>query len=151
MLRFLPKALWMSIKIQEIITYKPATSDNKGVISESNTQTEQQLNGTSSAGGTAGTQTNADVTNYPGITVNGNVIYTKDEQSYKYLVSQVKEQIQGDAASVQDMTISVVINKAMMDEAQKPKSPVWLPMLRQLIRLRLLFIVPLCRTGGCSC
>ncbi len=106
-------------KVQEIITYKPSTSDNKGVIGESNTQTEQQSNGTSSTGGVAGTQTNSDVTTYPGVTVNGNVIYTKDAQSYKYLVSQVKEQIQGDAASVKDMTISVVINKAIMDDTQK--------------------------------
>lgn len=106
-------------KIQDIITYKPSTTDNKGVITESNTQKEQQLNGTSSTGGVAGTQTNSNVTTYPGVTVNGNVIYTKDDQSYKYLVSQVKEQIQGDAASVKDMTISVVINKAMMDNNQK--------------------------------
>ncbi len=105
-------------KIQEIITYKPSTADNKGVLSESNTQKEQELNG-KGTGGAAGTETNSDTTTYPGVTVDGNVIYTKDDQAYKYLVSQVKEQIQGDAASVNDMTISVAINKAMMDDAQK--------------------------------
>ncbi len=109
-------------KIQEIITYNPSSSsDNRGVIAEENTEKEQNTDAsaTSSAGGVAGTDANADTTTYPGVTVNGNVIYTKDAQSYKYLVSQVKEQIQGDAASVKDMTISVVINKAMMDDTQK--------------------------------
>jgi flagellar M-ring protein FliF len=105
-------------KVQEIITYKPS-ADNKGVITESNTQKEQQQKAQANAGGTAGTQTNTEVTNYPGVTVNGNVIYTKDNQSYKYLVSQVKEQIQGDAASVKDMTISVAINKGTMGASEK--------------------------------
>lgn len=106
-------------KVQEIITYNPATKDNKGVISEQNTNKEQELNGSKKNGGAAGTETNSDVPSYPGVTVDGNTIYTKDEQSYKYLVSQVKEQIQGDAANIKDMTISVVINKAMMDDNQK--------------------------------
>jgi flagellar M-ring protein FliF len=105
-------------KVQEIITYKPS-ADNKGVITESTTQKEQQLNGKKSTGGAAGTETNSDVTTYPGVTVDGNVIYTKDDQSYKYLVSQVKEQIQSDAASVKDMTISVAINKELMSATEK--------------------------------
>lgn len=105
-------------KVQEIITYKPSTSDNKGVIQQSETDRQQQLNGTSS-GAAVGTQTNTETTTYPGVTVNGNVIYTKDSQSYQYLVSQVKEQIQGDAANLKDLTISVVINKAAMDATQK--------------------------------
>lgn len=105
-------------KVQEIITYNPS-ADNKGVISESNTDKEQGLNGSKTAGGTAGTQNNSDVPTYPGVTVNGSVIYTKDAQSYKYLVSQVKQQVQGDAANIKDMTASVVINKAAMDNTQK--------------------------------
>ena len=105
-------------KVQEIITYTPS-ADNKGVISDETTNKEQSTNGTSSTGGTTGTQSNSTVPSYPGVTVNGNVIYTKDNQTYKYLVSQVKEQIQGDAASVKDMTISVVVNKATMDDTQK--------------------------------
>lgn len=105
-------------KVQEIITYKPSTTDNKGVISDSNVQKEQETGGTK-AGGTVGTQTNSDVSTYPGVTVNGDVIYTKDAQTYKYLVSQVKEQIQSDAATVQNMTISVVINKELMSDTEK--------------------------------
>lgn len=106
-------------KVQEIITYKPSTTDNKGVITESDVQKEQELNGSSQAGGAAGTQTNTGVTTYPGVTVDGNVIYTKDAETYKYLVSQVKEQVQGDAATLQDMTISVVVNKQLMTAAEK--------------------------------
>lgn len=105
-------------KVQEIITYKPSTNDNKGVISEQTTDKEQQVD-SSGKGGTTGTQSNADTSTYPGVTVNGNVIYTKDSQSYKYLVSSVKEQIQGDAANIKDMTISVVVNKTAMDAAQQ--------------------------------
>ena len=107
-------------KVQEIITYQPSSSSsNTGVVSESTTIKEQELGGNSSGGAAAGAEANSDVTTYPGVTVNGNVIYTKDEQTYKYLVSQVKEQIQGDAASIKDMTISVVVNQPMMNGNQK--------------------------------
>nr|WP_319488414.1 flagellar basal-body MS-ring/collar protein FliF [uncultured Caproiciproducens sp.] len=105
-------------KVQEIITYKPSTDDNKGVINESDVQKEQETGG-QQTGGTAGTNSNTEATTYPGVTVSGNTIYTKDNETYKYLVSQVKEQIQSDAASVQDMTVSIVVNKELMDATQK--------------------------------
>lgn len=106
-------------KVQEIITYKPSTEQgNTGVISESSQTTEQEKSG-DAAGGAAGAETNSDVTTYPGVTVDGDTIYTKDDKTYKYLVSQVKEQIQGDAASIKDMTISVVINQEMMNDTQR--------------------------------
>lgn len=109
-------------RIQDIVTYKPTTSDGKGVISESNTQHETTTPTTSSNGGAAGTQSNANggTTTYPGVTVSGNSIVTKDNASYKYLVSQVEEQIQSDAASLQDLTVSVIINSnESMAPAQK--------------------------------
>lgn len=109
-------------RIQDIVTYKPTTSDGKGVISESNTQHETTTPTTSSNGGVAGTQSNANggTTTYPGVTVSGNSIVTKDNASYKYLVSQVEEQIQSDAASLQDLTVSVIINSnESMAPAQK--------------------------------
>lgn len=110
-------------KVQEIITYNPSKDSSgnttgKGVLSDSHTTKEQEANG-KTTGGTAGAESNTETTTYPGVTVNGNVIYTKDDQTYKYLVSQVKQQIQGDAASVQDMTISVVINKEGLADVQK--------------------------------
>ena len=100
-------------RIQDIITYKPTTSDGKGVISQSEEQHEQTASSPSSAGGVAGSQSNTDnngTTTYPGVTVNGNLITTKDDKSYKYLVSQVEEQIQSDAAALQDMTVSVMLD-----------------------------------------
>ncbi|MBW7573348.1 flagellar basal-body MS-ring/collar protein FliF [Caproiciproducens faecalis] len=104
-------------KVQEIVTYNPS-QDNKGVINESNVQKEQESNG-QKTGGSTGTESNTETTTYPGVTVNGDTIYTKDSESYKYLVSQVKQQIQGDAASVKDMTISIAVNKETMGDAQK--------------------------------
>lgn len=110
-------------KIQDIITYKPTTSDGKGIISQSDEQHEQTASGSSSAGGVAGSQSNTDTngtTTYPGVTVNGNLITSKDDKSYKYLVSQVEEQIQSDAAALQDMTVSVMLNTSgSMTDQQK--------------------------------
>lgn len=106
-------------KVQEIITYKPsAEGSNTGIVSESS-ETTQQERANGGTGGAAGAETNSDVTTYPGVKVDGNTIYAKDEKSYKYLVSQVKEQVQGDAASIKDLTISVVINQEMMNDTQK--------------------------------
>lgn len=106
-------------KIQEIITYHPSNdTTNTGVVSES-TQVREQERGEAAGGGAAGAEANADLSTYPGVTVDGDTIYAKDEQSYKYLVSQVKEQIQNDAANIQDMTVSVVINQEMMNDNQK--------------------------------
>lgn len=105
-------------KVQDIVTYQPTTSDGKGIVSESDEQHEETLNG-SGVGGIAGAQSNTDstasgVTTYPGVTVNGNVITTKDSKSYKYLVSKVEEQIQSDAGSLQDLTVSVIVNDPTM-------------------------------------
>lgn len=99
-------------KIEDIITYQPASSGGKtGIISEENTQHETTTPA-SSKGGVAGTQNNANggTTTYPGVTMQGNSIVTKDNASYKYLVSQVEEQIQSDAGALQDLTVSVIIN-----------------------------------------
>lgn len=103
--------------IKNIITYQPTTSDGKGVVSESDVQREETRDG-SSAGGTAGTESNTETTTYPGVTVNGNIITTKDSESYKYLVSQVQEQVQGDAAVLQDVTVSVIVNDPGMTDAE---------------------------------
>lgn len=108
-------------KIKEITTYTPSEQgNNTGVLSEENTKKESTT-AANGAGGAAGAETNAEqnTTTYPGITTDGNRIYSKDESSYKYLVSKVIEQIQGDSATLQDMTVSVTINQATMDQTQK--------------------------------
>ena len=102
-------------KIQDIVTYQPTTSDGKGIVSESEESHEQTQ--TASGGGEAGAQTNADnTTTYPGVTVSGNTITTKDSQSYKYLVSHVEEQIESDAGALQNLTVSVIVHSDAMSE-----------------------------------
>lgn len=97
-------------RIQDIITYTPSTSDGKGVVSNYTETHEQTVVGTSS-GSVPGTTTNSDTTtNYSGVTLNGNTITTKDSETYNYLVSQVEEQVQSDAANLNDLTVSVIIN-----------------------------------------
>lgn len=105
-------------KIQDIVTYKPTTSDNKGIISKSQESNEVTKNA-SSSGGVAGTESNSDTTTYPGVTVDGNTITAKDSKTYEYLVSKVQEQIQSDAASLKDLTVSVIINTPSMTDQAK--------------------------------
>ena len=107
-------------KIQDIVTYTPSTSDGKGVVSHSEETHETAVN-SSAAGGVAGTESNSDTTTttYPGVTVNGNVITTKDTTTYDYLVSKVEEQIQSDAAALDDLTVAVVISTDSMTDAKK--------------------------------
>ncbi|MEG1437435.1 MAG: flagellar M-ring protein FliF C-terminal domain-containing protein, partial [Oscillospiraceae bacterium] len=104
-------------KIQEVVTYKPS-EDNKGVVSSEQTSNEQTGGGT--VGGTPGTDSNTDETlTYPGVTADGNKLYIKDEASYEYLVSSVKEQIQKDSGQLQDLTISVVLNTEAVPETKR--------------------------------
>ena len=106
-------------KIQDIITYSPSTSDGKGVVSHSEETHEAAGNGTS-GGGVAGTTSNADTTTtYPGVSVNSGVITTKDSKTFDYLVSKVEEQIQSNAAALDDLTVAVVINTPAMPDAKK--------------------------------
>ncbi len=107
-------------KIQDIVTYTPSTSDGRGVVSHSDEEYEQTVQGASSGGGVAGAQQNTETTTtYPGVTVNGNVITTRDKKTYSYLVSKVEEQIQSDAAALDDLTVSVVITTDGMTNARR--------------------------------
>lgn len=106
-------------KIRDIITYTPTTSDGKGIVSHSEENNEVTRDG-SSAGGVAGTQSNSDTTpTYPGITISGNVITAKDSKTYDYLVSKVEEQIQSDAAALDDLTVAVVITTNNLSNANQ--------------------------------
>ncbi len=103
-------------KIKEIIEYIPS-EDNKGVLSKSNSTYEIQGEGEVTAG-VPGTETNADVPVYPGVTTDGNDIYFKDDRALEYLVSQVKEQIQSDAGELTDTTVSVAVDSASLTPAK---------------------------------
>lgn len=96
-------------KIQENLTYIPATEDNKGVMKSETTGTEITGNGTATAGN-PGTDTNAQIPIYPNVNFDGENIYYNDDKSFEYAVSQMKEQIQDDGGDVLDTSVSVVIN-----------------------------------------
>lgn len=104
-------------KIKEILTYLPATDDNKGVMSHQDSGVEIIGEGTASAG-VVGTDTNAQVPVYPNITTDGNEIYYRDDKSFDYLVSQVKEQIQSDSGVVTDLSVSVVVDGQNLSQAE---------------------------------
>ena len=106
--------------VKEIITYTPSGNGNTGVISSATDKEEQEKSGDSSSGAVVGTETNTEgTTTYAGVTADGNTLYVKDEETYQYLVSQATEQIEKDAASVDDLTISVAINQRSIEADQK--------------------------------
>ncbi len=95
-------------KIKELINYLP-TQDNKGVISKEQTNSEK-VTDNGANGGVAGSESNADVPTYPGVASDGNNIIFQDDKSYDYLVSQVKEQIQTDAATLLNTSIGITLD-----------------------------------------
>ncbi len=105
-------------KISEMLKYIPEEKTNTGVISES--QTDKEVTGPEDAvGGIIGAETNAEVSTYPGVTVKGDDIYVKDSNTINYLVSQLKEQVEHNPGSVENLTVAVVINKQGMSDEEK--------------------------------
>lgn len=109
-------------KISEILKYLPDEESKKGVPQE--TQNEREIKGPGeTTGGVPGTDANAEIPTYPGVTVQGDDIYFKDKNTINYLVSQLKEQIEYNPGSIENLTVAVVINKKTMtdDEQEKVK------------------------------
>ncbi|MFA0815024.1 MAG: flagellar basal-body MS-ring/collar protein FliF [Anaerofustis sp.] len=105
--------------IEEIITYTPSdTKNNTGVLSEGSSDTEIERNN-GGTGGTTGTDSNSDLTTYSGVTLDGNTVYIKDNKTYTYLVSQVTQQIEHNAAVLDQMYVAVTVNLETMDDADK--------------------------------
>lgn len=103
-------------KIKEIIEYIPS-EDNKGVLSSAASTYEIQGQAEITEG-IPGTETNADIPVYPGVTTDGSDIYFKDDRALEYLVSQVKEQIQTDSAELTDISVSVAVDSADLTAAK---------------------------------
>lgn len=103
-------------KIKEIIEYIPS-ENNRGVLSNATSSYEIQGQAEITEG-VPGTETNADIPVYPGVTTDGNDIYFKDERALEYLVSQVKEQIQSDSAELTDISVSVAVDSADLTAAK---------------------------------
>lgn len=100
----------MDKKIKEIIEYIPS-ENNRGVLHSANSAYEVQGNGKVTTG-TPGTETNADIPVYPGVTTDGNDVYFKDDRALEYLVSQVKEQIESNTGEITNTTVSVIVDSA---------------------------------------
>jgi len=107
-------------KISEMLQYLPDEETKLGTPSD--TQNEREIQGPGEAvGGVSGTESNAEVPTYPGVTVEGDDIYFKDTNAINYLVSQLKEQIEHNPGNLEDLTVAVVINKSNMSDEETNK------------------------------
>ncbi len=98
-------------KLREIVNYTapPNEEEKKGIPGTQSTN-QEVVRGDGQTGGNPGTESNADVPLYGQITTNGTETYIKNQNDITYLVNQIKEQAQVDAGTLQDLTISVVVN-----------------------------------------
>ena len=89
------------------------------LVVPSDTQNTREVTGPGkTVGGVVGTESNAEVPTYPGVTIEGDNIYYKDTNAINYLVSQLKEQIDHNPGNIEDLTVAVVINKSKMTEEE---------------------------------
>lgn len=99
--------------VRETITYqtpeKINEQDKTGIVSNE-TLTYEQSNDGGTTGGVAGSETNADISEYTNRTSGQGSTYTSETQAREYLVNQIKEQGEIDPGVLSDLTISVSIN-----------------------------------------
>lgn len=107
-------------KIEEIITYTPSNEDGKGMLENEKTNQENVANG-EDAGGVPGTEENADLPNYTGVTEDGKKIYYKNEKEYKYLVNKATKQITGETPVIEDLTVAVTVNRKQVELSEADK------------------------------
>lgn len=104
-------------KISEILQYLPDDETKLGTPSE--TRNDKEVTGPGqTTGGVAGTETNAEMPTYPGVVIEGENIFFKDSNSIKYLVSELKEQIEHNPGKIEQLTVAAVINKASMKDEE---------------------------------
>lgn len=104
-------------RISEITSYA-GNDDNRGVVNNEDTAQEVVRNDGVNPAGVPGTEVNADFPVYEGAVVDGEEVYFNDQRSYEYLVNQIKEQIQSEAGTITDVTVSAVINSEPLDEVE---------------------------------
>ena len=99
--------------VRETITYntpeKIDEEDKTGIVSKEDLYTERAGDG-NTAGGVAGTETNADTAEYNADSNNNNTGASSESVSREYLVNQIKEQGQVSPGALDDLTVSVAIN-----------------------------------------
>lgn len=99
--------------IRESTTYntpeKIDEKDKTGLISEENISEEKEGGGTA-VSGAAGTETNADISQYNTAGANGNNGSSSSNQARKYVLNQIREQGEVSPGTLKDLTVSIVIN-----------------------------------------
>lgn len=99
--------------VRETTTYstpeKIDENDKRGLVSNESTTTEENSGG-NTTGGVAGSETNADVSEYTNTTGNGTGTYRNQSQVREYLVNQIKEQGELDPGVLSDLTVAVSVN-----------------------------------------
>lgn len=105
-------------KITENLEYIPDKDSNSGVIQSEDRNIEAVGDG-EVTGGVTGTETNSEIPVYPDVEIDGENIYYKDSSSINYLVSQIKQQIQHEPGTVENLSVAVIINKANIIDNEK--------------------------------
>lgn len=98
-------------KIREIVNYTaPPNEEEKRGIPGSQKTEQEMIRGEGGTGGVPGAETNADIPVYGQLETDGSETYIRNQNDISYLVNQIKEQAQIDAGTLEDLSISVVIN-----------------------------------------
>jgi flagellar M-ring protein FliF len=107
-------------KISELTNYSPSeNSANTGVTSHQGLAYEG-AGVSSAASGVPGTETNSDVPVYTEKdTTNSNNNLARREETYDYLVSQFKEQVQSGSGQTTDVNVSVVIDSDALPDTTR--------------------------------
>lgn len=105
-------------KVTESINYIPNGDTDRGVLEKEQTNQESTVEGNTD-NSVPGTESNTEVPTYPLVSENGDTVYVKDQNSYEYLVSSIKEQIQADGSEQKELTVAVAVNNASLTAAEK--------------------------------
>ena len=105
-------------KIRELVDYSSENEDNTGVRS-SETAHQEVERANDGAGGVVGAETNADIPVYTRIAEDGTETYILSDGTVDYLVDQVKEQQEINAADLQDLNVAVIIDTDNLSAATR--------------------------------
>lgn len=97
-------------RVSEITNYSPYTSGAAVGIPSKTTRNSEVTGAGQTQAGSPGTDTNAQVPQYPNVNFNGNNINSKNSESSDYLVDQMKEQIMNNGGELQDLTVTVIMD-----------------------------------------
>lgn len=109
-------------RVEETMTYYPSdplgNGNNTGVTYEE-THATDQYQSTGTDGGVPATSTNADVVTYPTVDGENNTSSQSTSDQIKYDVSYVKTLLEKNGAYIEDLSVSVVIDKPSFDPGER--------------------------------